>query len=99
MPEIGFAFGGFAGYLLDVHFFRRSFCYKRVAAVAATGYIIGGIGSYRVRNSLKRPLEYDILTAFQHKYVDTVINTSGRGSSYTSLADHTEEMTKKKPYY
>ena len=98
MPWLSAFFGGFSLYLLDVGVLRRNHNLKSVAVGALGGFLLGAYSSYQVRTSLPRPLDNDIINAFDKKYMNTVLNTTGFGSNYVSSKDYSNVTTLRKPY-
>jgi hypothetical protein len=100
MPWLSAFFGGFGLYFLDAAVLRRSACNKRIAAGAAVGYLLGAWGSYQVStiDPERWAPEADIISAYDRRYMTTVLNATGFGSNYVSSRDFAETTTFKKPY-
>ena len=69
MPWVSAGISGFGMYVLDNKILRRFSDWKRLALAASAGFVIGAIGSYSVHSTLPRKLDYDIIHAFDVRYV------------------------------
>ena len=88
MPWTSAFFGGFGLYLLDKAILRRHYCYKRIAVGALVGFALWAHASYQVRTSIPRKLDTDIVNAFDRRYMNAVLNSTGFGSNYVSARDY-----------
>lgn len=70
----------------------------RLGAGAALGFLIGVQGANQVQTSFTKSMDEDILQAFDQRYINTVLNSTGFGNNYVSISDNAVEMTLKKPY-
>ena len=92
-------FGGVAMLLFDSAILRRSVCKYRVGTAAILGYFVGCYGVMNfTTTTLHRKYDLDIMNAYDRRYMNTVLNTSGFGSNYLSSADYSENAQLKKPY-
>lgn len=99
MPWISAAISGFGMYLLDGAFLKRTVCLKRTGAAALVGFALGAYSSYNVSTSIERIRnDSEIVNAFDRKYMNTVLNTTGFGSNYVSVRDYSDTTAFKKPY-
>ena len=99
LPWTAAFFGGFGAYFLDAAVLRRSHDVKRVAAGAVVGFLLGAYSAYNVSgSSLARPLDQDIINAFDRKYMTNALNATGFGSNYVSIRDYSNTNSFKKPY-
>ena len=78
--------------------YKRSINKPLIAIGAISGYVLGGIGAYRVTSTIGRPIDYEIIEAFDKRFVKSVLNTTGFGSNYLSTQDYKEDAYKK-PYW
>ena len=98
MPMLSAAISGFSMYLLDQHVWRKGHSWFRIGSLAAVGYMVGVYGTHNVRNSMARDFDPEIVEAFDKRYLNTVLNSTGFGNNYVSIMDSSEEMILKKPY-
>lgn len=98
MPRMCALFGGFSIYLLDQHILRRGYSWFRIGGVAALSFVIGVYGTHHVQSSLRREHDQEILLAFDKRYMQYVLNSTGFGTNYLSIMDNSEESVYKKPY-
>lgn len=88
MPWISAFIGGFSLYLFDEAFIRRHYCYKRIAVGALVVFAFGAHASYQVPTSITRKLDTDIVNAFDRRYMNAVLNSTGFGTNYVSSRDY-----------
>ncbi len=100
VPYTTAAFSAVAWYLFEGSYLRRATCLKRAAVAGLVGFTLGAYSvSLGSLNRIRR-LEGDaeIVSAFDRKYMNTVLNSTGFGSNYLSIKDYSDTPTYKKPY-
>ena len=100
MPYLGAFFGGFATYALQTVVLKRMRAHWiGVGTGALVGFALGGYSAYQVKTTLTRVYsDSEIISAFDRRYMNTVLNTTGFGSNYISVKDYSETQSFKKPY-
>lgn len=54
LPWVSAFIGGFCTYYIERNILRRGYSFVRIFAVAGLCFVLGGYGSYQVKNSLPR---------------------------------------------
>ena len=99
LPKVTAFIGGFAVYVLDAAVLKRQFCRNRIIAGAVAGFALGAYSSLHVQTTIKRvEKDAEIISAFDIRYMNTVLNSTGFGSNYVSIKDYSDAQNMKKPY-
>ena len=78
---------------------KRAYCRNRIVAGAVLGFALGAYSSYHLETTIKRvESDAEIITAFDIRYMNTVLNSTGFGSNYVSIKDYSDAQNMKKPY-
>ena len=71
----------------------------RVGAAALVGFAFGGFAASQMdRSVLKRPVDRDILVAFEERYVKNSLNIAGYNNNYISERSNGDNTTFRRPY-
>lgn len=99
LPKVTALIGGFGVFVLDTAVLKREMCKRRIVAGLAAGFILGAYSSYHQETTIKRvESDAEIITAFDIRYMNTVLNSTGFGSNYVSIKDYSDAQNMKKPY-
>ena len=102
MPWVTALFGGFSVFVLERAIFRKTRATNAFLALGALGgFWLGnassGFGLQQTDNE-KRAYDYEILNAFDRKYMNTVLNATGFGNNHINFRDYSDTHSYKKPY-
>ena len=102
MPWLTAIFGGFSVYVLERAVMRRHRATTAYLAVGAlAGFWLGNAsnqGHLLLSTDKERVQDSEIINAFDRKYMNTVLNTTGFGNNHINIRDYSDSPMYKKPY-
>jgi hypothetical protein len=103
MPWVTAVFGGFSVFLLERAILRRTRATNAfMAAGAVAGFWLGNANSSSdglvSTDYEKRTFDREIYSAFDRKYMNTVLNATGFGNNHINIRDFSDTNAYKKPY-
>ena len=103
-PYISAAFSGAFYHVCSSQFYAATHSslrqtLPRVGVVALAGFMFGGLAASQMdRSVLKRPVDTDILHAFEERYIKSSLNVAGYNNNYISSRSNADNTTFSKPY-
>ena len=99
MPYLSAAITAMTFHVLHSSMFRTGVLPMRLTVAALGGYMFGGYGASKMNGPmLSRPLDRDIMLAFEERYMKHSLNVAGYNNNAISEGHNAEKNSFYKPY-
>ena len=103
-PYLSAAFSGALYHVCSSQFYAATHSslrqtLPRVGAVAFAGFLFGGLAASQMdRSVLRKPIDREILIAFEERYVRNSLNIAGYNNNYISTRSNGDNTSFSRPY-